>query len=144
MHDDKRTARGARALDGVLGLCAALRRGFAISERSDTTDEAAAGGLEPAAGHTENGAENGAPRADDPRLPDAHMRVGLIEEPPTPVAPEADLGEGLAEGERELLADLFAVIAEHADDAVQPVDRERRSEERRVGKECRSRWSPYH
>src|SRR5256885_9146989 len=23
-------------------------------------------------------------------------------------------------------------------------DRERRSEERRVGKECRSRWSPYH
>ena len=22
--------------------------------------------------------------------------------------------------------------------------RERRSEERRVGKECRSRWSPYH
>ena len=24
------------------------------------------------------------------------------------------------------------------------VDKERRSEERRVGKECRSRWSPYH
>ena len=24
------------------------------------------------------------------------------------------------------------------------VDRHRRSEERRVGKECRSRWSPYH
>ena len=24
------------------------------------------------------------------------------------------------------------------------VDRRRRSEERRVGKECRSRWSPYH
>src|SRR2546429_9771024 len=24
------------------------------------------------------------------------------------------------------------------------VQRERRSEERRVGKECRSRWSPYH
>ena len=23
-------------------------------------------------------------------------------------------------------------------------DREERSEERRVGKECRSRWSPYH
>ena len=23
-------------------------------------------------------------------------------------------------------------------------ERERRSEERRVGKECRSRWSPYH
>ena len=25
-----------------------------------------------------------------------------------------------------------------------PADRHRRSEERRVGKECRSRWSPYH
>ena len=25
-----------------------------------------------------------------------------------------------------------------------PVEQERRSEERRVGKECRSRWSPYH
>src|SRR3712207_9136132 len=25
-----------------------------------------------------------------------------------------------------------------------PAARERRSEERRVGKECRSRWSPYH
>ena len=24
------------------------------------------------------------------------------------------------------------------------IDREKRSEERRVGKECRSRWSPYH
>ena len=25
-----------------------------------------------------------------------------------------------------------------------PGDKEARSEERRVGKECRSRWSPYH
>ena len=24
------------------------------------------------------------------------------------------------------------------------IDKENRSEERRVGKECRSRWSPYH
>src|SRR2546430_8176369 len=28
--------------------------------------------------------------------------------------------------------------------AVRPGDAEHRSEERRVGKECRSRWSPYH
>ena len=27
---------------------------------------------------------------------------------------------------------------------VKPVKLHRRSEERRVGKECRSRWSPYH
>ena len=25
-----------------------------------------------------------------------------------------------------------------------PESKDRRSEERRVGKECRSRWSPYH
>ena len=27
---------------------------------------------------------------------------------------------------------------------ITPPDNRRRSEERRVGKECRSRWSPYH
>ena len=27
---------------------------------------------------------------------------------------------------------------------INPIDEENRSEERRVGKECRSRWSPYH
>src|SRR2546427_5784530 len=35
---------------------------------------------------------------------------------------------------------LAALRAERDDDAAQM----RRSEERRVGKECRSRWSPYH
>ena len=30
------------------------------------------------------------------------------------------------------------------DDAVNPLSFDGRSEERRVGKECRSRWSPYH
>src|SRR5215813_13334112 len=35
------------------------------------------------------------------------------------------------------------ICVESADDAAARV-REGRSEERRVGKECRSRWSPYH
>src|SRR3712207_5625055 len=41
---------------------------------------------------------------------------------------------------------LRAAIARHAPDLVVPeVEAIRtRSEERRVGKECRSRWSPYH
>src|SRR2546426_12543538 len=34
---------------------------------------------------------------------------------------------------------LFAAAPEH-----RPIGRADRSEERRVGKECRSRWSPYH
>src|SRR3989449_2906365 len=33
---------------------------------------------------------------------------------------------------------------QYPDDVPDAVKRERRSEERRVGKECRSRWSPYH
>src|SRR5256884_9158872 len=30
------------------------------------------------------------------------------------------------------------------DNSQKPADKNERSEERRVGKECRSRWSPYH
>ena len=37
------------------------------------------------------------------------------------------------------MADLHALIKCHDPDRI-----EKRSEERRVGKECRSRWSPYH
>ena len=43
-------------------------------------------------------------------------------------------------------SDLVSAIADNAglskDDAARAL--EARSEERRVGKECRSRWSPYH
>src|SRR5713226_203746 len=35
-------------------------------------------------------------------------------------------------------------IAPHTDNTVATAPLARRSEERRVGKECRSRWSPYH
>jgi guanosine-3',5'-bis(diphosphate) 3'-pyrophosphohydrolase len=107
-----------------------LRRGPAISERADTTNEAEAGGLEAAEPEQDDGDRSGAPidaaTAEGVSLPNAHVRVGLIEEaPPDTRPPEADLGEGLTERERELLGDLFAVIAEHADDAMQPVNRER-------------------
>ena len=37
-------------------------------------------------------------------------------------------------------SDKIALLSSGA----RPVSREERSEERRVGKECRSRWSPYH
>ena len=50
------------------------------------------------------------------------------------VAGEPELGAGVAE------AALVLVAAE----AVAGIVVEERSEERRVGKECRSRWSPYH
>src|SRR3712207_8567077 len=59
------------------------------------------------------------------------------------------LGEALAEGLEQALRVLVVLLGELAEERlvlalhvlqVRPV----RSEERRVGKECRSRWSPYH
>ena len=44
-------------------------------------------------------------------------------------------------------ADLFdraGIEARYAEAMARLDEAERRSEERRVGKECRSRWSPYH
>src|SRR5256885_4114001 len=37
-----------------------------------------------------------------------------------------------------------AEVADRSRHAIEPVEEASRSEERRVGKECRSRWSPYH
>src|SRR5919198_5148633 len=129
MHEDRWRPGCSRALSGVLRVYPALRRGTEIPKRADTTDEADAGGLEAAETERANGGRNGPPGEGTGGgrlpLPDAHVRVGLIEEAAPETPPEADLGEGLTERERELLGDLFAVIAEHADDAVQPVDRER-------------------
>ena len=44
--------------------------------------------------------------------------------------------------------DLYSIGAffcdQHPELVEEVVERSERSEERRVGKECRSRWSPYH
>ena len=51
----------------------------------------------------------------------------------------------LAEGDRplpELVDTLIGFLAAHYGKAFTPEDARSRSEERRVGKECRSRWSP--
>ena len=39
---------------------------------------------------------------------------------------------------------LIQLESEHHSPQIQEAQQHRRSEERRVGKECRSRWSPYH
>ena len=81
--------------------------------------------------------------------------VGLIE-----IAPVADIGVvgGLADAHARVLvgAEVFPAgvagavvfigvgIAVVADSAAAGIGLTTRSEERRVGKECRSRWSPYH
>ena len=46
---------------------------------------------------------------------------------------------------RSLWTTLLSSFSSDDDDANDPLETlEARSEERRVGKECRSRWSPYH
>src|SRR3712207_9110246 len=45
---------------------------------------------------------------------------------------------------RRLQIEFSAVVQRHTDAEGGEVTAEQRSEERRVGKECRSRWSPYH
>src|SRR2546422_7794960 len=50
-----------------------------------------------------------------------------------------------ADGAQQLVDPLFSLLARVlAVDAKRLADDVTRSEERRVGKECRSRWSPYH
>src|SRR2546430_8287643 len=73
-----------------------------------------------------------------------------------PISLEADLEDGLLlRHESRQLAGLLQrvaqqLLAEHVAAgfegflAHREVQVQRRSEERRVGKECRSRWSPYH
>ena len=49
--------------------------------------------------------------------------------------------------DEDRLTDLAVALAEALSNAAvhgHRLDPKRRSEERRVGKECRSRWSPYH
>src|SRR3989475_11543401 len=58
-----------------------------------------------------------------------------------------DRGRFVTEGSpRELIVRHIEphVIEVHGDGVMNWADHEARSEERRVGKECRSRWSPYH
>src|SRR2546422_9147049 len=49
-----------------------------------------------------------------------------------------------ADGYGHGAAEMGEVFVAHGADALAVADLGERSEERRVGKECRSRWSPYH
>ena len=60
--------------------------------------------------------------------------VGSYPQPSWLVDKEKLLGEGPP---RVRMREVWKIAADNLDEA-------QRSEERRVGKECRSRWSPYH
>src|SRR2546422_9783136 len=59
----------------------------------------------------------------------AAVEAGLEEVPPVPIHGDLKPDHVFLAGDRVIFIDLDSVV---------------RSEERRVGKECRSRWSPYH
>ena len=58
------------------------------------------------------------------------------------------VGEPLESSLFHIAESLESILAQHRPDCLSVEDiftaRNMRSEERRVGKECRSRWSPYH
>src|SRR2546427_6749759 len=65
------------------------------------------------------------------------------ETPAAPRAPSAILARAMS-GDGPKTAYELAMERLRQKDRESPVEEQRRSEERRVGKECRSRWSPYH
>src|SRR5256886_7837753 len=70
-----------------------------------------------------------------------------VVQPTGPVTVESgvtvkDLSQALGKSMPELIKILMGLGAPKT--ATQSLSDEERSEERRVGKECRSRWSPYH
>ena len=75
----------------------------------------------------------------------AGMQGGAIDRAPSdgPVS-IAQLQVGLLASARELQQDLRQLAGSADTSTSSGLQRVLRSEERRVGKECRSRWSPYH
>src|SRR2546430_14935921 len=61
------------------------------------------------------------------------------------VLPQQGIGPVLfSKGLMEILKNLESYVEAHEIDQLERAHGVIRSEERRVGKECRSRWSPYH
>ena len=56
----------------------------------------------------------------------------------------ASLDINKADLNRDIKLRRFRSLLCHVEDKQETLPRAERSEERRVGKECRSRWSPYH
>ena len=55
-----------------------------------------------------------------------------------------EAGNAVSEGIHRVFRDAEVTVCPLADGGEGTVEALTRSEERRVGKECRSRWSPYH
>ena len=140
-----------------LGLAAALMVGPAApvaavtpvqavpAATGNVANDSATGSAAPDA----NAPPSSAPHAD--AQAEAIMRTsrfrGLAAELRCLVCQNQTLLDSHADLAKDLRMEVVRLIQEGRDDAEVKrylVDRQLRSEERRVGKECRSRWSPYH
>src|SRR3712207_9490711 len=103
-------------------------------------------------GGAENGSRDQAPVqaarlliADDHALVREGLRTMLSGEDGIEVIAEAHDGLQALDACRELQPDLVLMdVRMPVMDGLEATRKIKRSEERRVGKECRSRWSPYH
>ena len=78
---------------------------------------------------------------------EAQLIKGILEEYGIPVSLATDISHTLYPFTVNGLGETRILVPWEAEDEAQDIlagHRSRRSEERRVGKECRSRWSPYH
>src|SRR5258708_27084078 len=73
--------------------------------------------------------------------PNAFLRIGANDRV-TLIIGQSEMGQGILTSLPILLAEELEVDFSTVHFEQVPADK--RSEERRVGKECRSRWSPYH
>jgi len=88
--------------------------------KASTTKKRRANGKPAAKPATKLAAPNGAPAPADRH---GHTKVGAPAET-VPAAPVDDLTRGLTAEQRGLLGDLFAVIGEHEDESLAPIDRD--------------------
>ncbi|HEY8779940.1 MAG TPA: HD domain-containing protein, partial [Solirubrobacterales bacterium] len=88
--------------------------------KASATKKRRANGKPAAKPATKLAAPNGAPAPADRH---GHTKVGAPAET-VPAAPVDDLTRGLTAEQRGLLGDLFAVIGEHEDESLAPIDRD--------------------
>src|SRR3712207_6756006 len=98
----------------------------------------------PNGGEGEDKSENGdAPLID---LNEAQLRKLISRAKKRGYITYDELNEALPQDQMssEQIEDVMSALSEMGVNIVENEEVEERSEERRVGKECRSRWSPYH
>jgi hypothetical protein len=94
--------------------------GAKAAGKARATKKRRANGKPAAKSATKPAAANGAPAPEDRH---GHTKVGAPAETDA-VAPVDDLTRGLTAEQRGLLGDLFAVIGEHEDESLAPIDRD--------------------